>query len=55
MTEYKIISDGPTGHGVDVVTERGIHSVRGFPTETAARDWIAAHKAQVAEIGKGAS
>jgi hypothetical protein len=41
MAQYKIILDGLRAFGVEVIDRSRFLSVRGFPTEAAARAWIA--------------
>jgi NAD(P)H-hydrate repair Nnr-like enzyme with NAD(P)H-hydrate epimerase domain len=41
MADYKIVIDGMLGFGVEVTAPGSFRSVRGFPTEAAARRWIA--------------
>jgi hypothetical protein len=48
---YKIVVDGLAAFVVEVTSAGGFHSVRGFPTEAAARQWIAEQVA--AELGRG--
>jgi hypothetical protein len=48
MAEYKVILDGLSSFGVEVITPDGFQSVRGFPTEAAALLWIAERTVQEA-------
>lgn len=50
MTEYKIILDGLTAYGVEVVSQDHFLSVRGFATELDAAAWIAAQQAGEAAV-----
>ena len=53
MAEYKLILDGLSSYGVEVITPDGFRSVRGFPTEAAALIWIAEQGARHANSEKG--
>lgn len=48
MAKYKIVPDGLSGFGVEVTSANHHQSVRGFPTETDALQWIAEHRAATA-------
>ena len=48
MAEYKLILDGLSSFGVEIIEPDGFRSVRGFPTEVAALTWIAEQEARQA-------
>jgi hypothetical protein len=41
MTEYKVVLDGVPAFGVEITSDDGRQSVRGFRTEAAALMWVA--------------
>ena len=50
MTEYKIITDGLKGYGVEISSPHRLLSVRGFVTELDAASWIAEQQAREASL-----
>jgi hypothetical protein len=51
MAVHKIILDGLREFGAEVIAAGRYSSVRGHPTEAAAREWLAEQRAIEAEIG----